>query len=1508
MLDEISLYRRAVSASEIGAIHMAGLAGKLKENSTPTGSNVVTQLSDARVTLAQVNTAGTTLQKGIDLGLLPPLPANVAFTGLAYELSNTGAYSSTRRNDARVAFNVPALSSLAFSRLRVLQLESGVWVNRTDRTSTTPTLSTNNLRTLTPFVIVEAEAAFTGLVDQYTAENSVKSFSFEVTDPGTITSITAISSNPAIVPNDPGNLVVTGTGTTRTVTVNPAPNQKGELEITIIVTRGTVSLSDTITLTVFEVTDAPVPTIGLEFPLGGGTLQVSGGTGPFNFSILSGSLPPGLTLSSSGLVSGTADNGPYNFTVGVRSSNGATANRSFSGTVENPVPVPSSLVSWWAAESTLADVVGNNHGVMRNAPAPGPSHPGGQIYASGKAGRGLVFDGINDFILVPHDPSQNITGALTIEGWIKPTANSASEPTIISKRSPDNTLCPYVLYLTAGGHIAFASRNGGAWAIYIAPAAVTLNQWSHVAVTIGGDQLRLYVNGQPVVQSAFTMIRPEVTGVLSIGAAINTAFPESSPAGSFPGSIDELALYNRTLTGGEISTLHLSGSGGKAHDEISRDVVPVANPVGRWSYLQQPANALSGTYVPTNATLLGGANPSAPLIGWGAAASASFNTGNDYFKIDSGGTKYDWLARQFGMGPGSGDQYSVLRWTAPVAGQYAVSGSFAGADTRPTSVDVHIFHNSSELTPVAKRYVGSYRGDGVSHTQVITVAANDTVDFLVGSGGNGFSYDSTAVTASVTLLSVPPSPRIVIEQPLGNSLTAGASSVAYGAVTLGGSISKTITIRNTGTAPLTGLTVTVDGTNATEFVATPLGVTTLAPGAPPLTFDVNFTPTASGARTAVLRVGSNDTPRSPFEIILDGTGYSAVGNKLYSWGENTIGELGDGTLNRRLTPVPVIMTGALASKQVTQVLATNAHSFALTADGKVYSWGGANFYGELGDGTELPRSEPVPVVMSGALAGKTVTALSASTIHTLALTSEGKVYSWGSNFTGVLGLGPGNTTDRNTPQWVQGALAGKTITAISAGSYHSMALASDGTLYGWGNNLYGTVGDKTTVTRLAPVAANFTGTPLEGKTITAIRCGFYRTTVLTSEGKVFAWGFNGNGQVGDGTTTNRLTPVAVNGSLAGKTVTAIAGGLSHYLALTDDNQIHAWGFNLYGNLGDGTNTDRFAPVAVNMSGVLAGKTITQIMAGGGASMVRTSDGGLFGWGSGYAGQLGNGGTTDSYLPKAVDMNGALAGRTLVAASMEGYHTLVIAYAPPAPEIVVENQSGAVLTVSGSPPIDFGAALPGQLRQLALKIRNTGDDLLAGINVSLVGAADFTVAGAGSATLLPGAERTLTLTFNPTTQGLREATLSIASNDSDEPVYTINLAGIVGRPISDWRDSYFETTANSGDAADDADPDGDGVENLMEFATGTDPTKSGPIETPILPPVADVIAFTYTRNTLAAAEVLWGVEWINALNGGWSAVGVTETVTAEDGNLQTVVATLPAGLEGKRFVRLKVTRR
>ena len=262
------------------------------------------------------------------------------------------------------------------------------------------------------------------------------------------------------------------------------------------------------------------------------------------------------------------------------------------------------------------------------------------------------------------------------------------------------------------------------------------------------------------------------------------------------------------------------------------------------------------------------------------------------------------------------------------------------------------------------------------------------------------------------------------------------------------------------------------------------------------------------------------------------------------------------------------------------------------------------------DNSTTNRLVPVAVNTTpgvSALAGKSVVAISAGFWYSLALCSDGTVVTWGVNTSGQ--LGDNSTTNRLVPVAVNttpglSALAGKSVVAISAGGGHSLALCSDGTLVAWGYS-DGQLGDGTTgIYRIVPVAVNTDGgtSVLFGKTVVAISAGYYHSLALCSDGTVAAWGNNGFGRLGDNSTTNRLLPVAVNtasgiSALFGKTVVAISGGGAHNLVRCADGSLVTWGYNGSGRLGDGTTTNRSVPVLVDTSFLSAGEIVTRAFTG-----------------------------------------------------------------------------------------------------------------------------------------------------------------------------------------------------------------------------------------------------------------------------------------------------------------------
>ncbi|MQY14323.1 hypothetical protein SRB5_44870 [Streptomyces sp. RB5] len=297
------------------------------------------------------------------------------------------------------------------------------------------------------------------------------------------------------------------------------------------------------------------------------------------------------------------------------------------------------------------------------------------------------------------------------------------------------------------------------------------------------------------------------------------------------------------------------------------------------------------------------------------------------------------------------------------------------------------------------------------------------------------------------------------------------------------------------------------------------------------------------------------------------------------------------------------------------------------------SWG-YNAYGQLGDGTTDNRSLPGDVTLPD---GVRLTDVEAGAFHNLAVTSEGRVLAWGHNSQGQ--LGDGSTQDRSTP--AEAALPDDvTVTQVAGGGEFTLALASDGRLFAWGDNAYGQLGTGDLMDHPTPVEVTLP----DDVTLTQIACGREHALALTATGDVLAWGRNGNGQLGDNTTTNRMVPtwVGIPGPVR---VLQVSGGWAHSMARTTTGVL-AWGANAEGQLGIGPLGQQNLPVAVQLP---AGITVTDIGAGAYSGVALTSEGDAYSWGHNGWGQLGNG-TTDwrntpgpVLLPEDADVTDIVVG-------------------------------------------------------------------------------------------------------------------------------------------------------------------------------------------------------------------------------------------------------------------------
>ena len=351
------------------------------------------------------------------------------------------------------------------------------------------------------------------------------------------------------------------------------------------------------------------------------------------------------------------------------------------------------------------------------------------------------------------------------------------------------------------------------------------------------------------------------------------------------------------------------------------------------------------------------------------------------------------------------------------------------------------------------------------------------------------------------------------------------------------------------------------------------------------------------------------------------TGIAGTGNKsvqmnadgsVCNCGRNTLGQLGDNSTADKNTPVKVLNLSFIVS-----VAGGDEYAVVAAMDTAIYTWG-ENNNGQLGNGT-VGGFSGVPVKANN---GSSVIALAGGYEYAVSLRGDGTVWSWGDDFYGQ--LGDGTTLDKSVPVQVGGL---SNIVAVAAGSYHSIALRSDGTVLSWGRNLYGQLGDNTTVQKTAPVQVLGPGGVGMLNNIVAIAAGSYFSLAVRADGTVWAWGYNLSGQLGDNTLVNKSVPVQVlgfGGAGVLNNIYTVAAGSLHGIALRSDGTVWSWGNNTNGQLGDGSTTNRSTPVqASGMTDIIG------IAGGTGHSVIRRSDAVVFAAGQNTYGQLGNASNTNS---------------------------------------------------------------------------------------------------------------------------------------------------------------------------------------------------------------------------------------------------------------------------------------
>jgi alpha-tubulin suppressor-like RCC1 family protein len=379
-----------------------------------------------------------------------------------------------------------------------------------------------------------------------------------------------------------------------------------------------------------------------------------------------------------------------------------------------------------------------------------------------------------------------------------------------------------------------------------------------------------------------------------------------------------------------------------------------------------------------------------------------------------------------------------------------------------------------------------------------------------------------------------------------------------------------------------------------------------------------FTETRAAVPTLAIATDTANPSPSPanneFVDLAAGRDFTCAVNNtgaVYCWGNNTHGQLGNGT--RVNSNIPVRVDGITDAKTVT---AGWGHACALLSSGGVECWGN-NADGELGQGTLVDRIRPVVVegLASGAIA------LDAGDFHTCAATASNGLKCWGKNTYGQ--LGDWTKIDRSLP--VDSPFFGGGVSDVAAGWGHTCVQTTEGWAKCWGNNAYGQMGfGKLTDIHLpAEDVVN-----LNGRVVKVTADG-NQTCVLTAGGGAQCWGDNRYGQLGDGTTQKQYEPVQVTGLTSG--VNNVEAGWNHTCAVISGGELKCWGWNFYGQLGEGTTMNQSVPARVEY----LTDGVRSIAVGWGHTCVVTELGVVKCWGLNGSGQLGDGTWADSKVPLTV---------------------------------------------------------------------------------------------------------------------------------------------------------------------------------------------------------------------------------------------------------------------------------
>lgn len=678
-------------------------------------------------------------------------------------------------------------------------------------------------------------------------------------------------------------------------------------------------------------------------------------------------------------------------------------------------------------------------------------------------------------------------------------------------------------------------------------------------------------------------------------------------------------------------------------------------------------------------TVAGGGQPSDNVGDNGPATAARVGNPSGV-AVDSSGNLYiadtdNYLIRKvLGIGGGSlslvGTSYASLSGGSLTAGNVtanqavSLNGSYTeNGVTKSASLTVTVNSAATVTVPGAPTAVSATTGNAqatVSFTAPSSTGGSSITGYTVTSTPGNITATGTSSPITVTGLTNGTSYTFTVKA--SNGVGTSATSSASPAVTPApAAVTFSVNLSGTGSGTITsspaGITCGVttcsgsftNGTNVTLTV-TPASGSTFAGWGGDCTGTSTCVVTLSAA-TNLLATFNSVTTLYTLSVTKSGTGLGTVmsSDSNINCGSTCGASYTSGT-SVTLTSTPasgftfagwsdacanssdvctVSMTAARSVTAIFNAIAGTGYSpviaagdnytLVIKADGSLWAWGNPNYGGNLGDGSNNPHYRPVQIGTGfksvapwGGGYGKGS--------HTMALKSDGSLWAWGWNVYGQ--LGDGTTTDRLAPVQV-----GTGYGAVAAGSTHTLALKTDGSLWAWGNSVCGQLGDGIDGNYNKDGSSTQRNSPVQiGAGYSAVAAGEWHSLALKTDGSLWAWGCNFYGELGIGSSDLNSHPIPV---LVGNGYSAVATVLNFSVALKADGSLWTWGANSNGQLGDGTTTKRTSPM-------LIGTGYSAVSAGESYTVALKSDGSLWAWGYNGYGVLGDGTTSDRHVPTRID--------------------------------------------------------------------------------------------------------------------------------------------------------------------------------------------------------------------------------------------------------------------------------